>query len=167
MTFFIQMIVTGVVVGSIYGLVALGFVLIYRASDVLNLANGEFVMVGAYITVTLVTVLNLPFFLAVLITLIFSALLGVFVEKVILGPLRNAPPISVIMATIGLSSLLGGAVHMIWGHKSRKFPPGIFPAEPYRFGDVVIQSQYLWSFIIVIAFLIAFSLFFKFSKMGI
>lgn len=167
MTFFIQMIVTGIVVGSIYGLVALGFVLIYRASDVLNLANGEFVMIGAYIAVTLVTVLNLPFFLAVLITLFFSALLGVFVEKVILGPLRNAPPISVIMATIGLSSLLGGAVHMIWGHKSRKFPPGVFPTEPYRFGDVVIQSQYLWSFVIVIGFLIAFSLFFKFSKMGI
>lgn len=167
MTFLIQMIVTGIVVGSIYGLVALGFVLIYRASDVLNLANGELVMVGAYVAVTLVTVLKLPFFIAVLITLVFSAILGVFIEKVILGPLRDAPTISIIMATIGLQSLLAGAVHMIWGHKSRKFPPGIFPTEPYRFGDVVIQSQYLWSFVIVIAFLIAFSLFFKFSKMGI
>src|SRR5690625_313353 len=122
MTFFIQMIVTGIVVGSIYGLVALGFVLIYRASDVLNLANGEFVMIGAYIAVTLVTVMELPFFLAVIITLVLSAVLGVFVEKVVLGPLRNAPPISIIMATIGLSSLLGGAVHMIWGHQTRKFP---------------------------------------------
>lgn len=167
MTFFIQMIVTGIVVGSIYGLVALGFVLIYRASDVLNLANGEFVMIGAYIAVTLVTVLNLPFFLAVLVTLVLSAILGVFVEKVILGPLRNAPPISVIMATIGLSSLLGGAVHMIWGHKTRQFPQGIFPAEPYNFGGVVIQSVYLWSFVIVMALLVIFSLFFKFSKMGI
>src|SRR5699024_3542190 len=166
MTFFIQMVVTGIVVGSIYGLVALGFVLIYRASDVLNLANGEFVMIGAYIAITLITVLKLPFIVAMLLTLVLSAVLGVVVEKVILGPLRNAPTISVIMATIGLSSLLAGAVHMIWGHKTRQFP-SVFPAEPYRFGEVVIQSVYLWSFVIVMALLVVFSLFFKFSKMGI
>lgn len=166
MTFFIQMVVTGIVVGSIYGLVALGFVLIYRASDVLNLANGEFVMIGAYIAISLITVFKLPFIVAMILTLILSALLGVIVEKVVLGPLRNAPPISVIMATIGLSSLLGGAVHMIWGHKTRSFPQ-VFPTEPVRFGDVLITPVYLWSFGIVMVLLIAFTLFFKFSKMGI
>lgn len=166
MTFFIQMVVTGIVVGSIYGLVALGFVLIYRASDVLNLANGEFVMIGAYIAITLITVFKLPFIVSMVITLILSAVIGVLVEKIVLGPLRNAPPISVIMATIGLSSLLAGAVHMIWGHKTRSFPQ-VFPSTPVNIGEVVIRPVYLWSFIIVMSLLIIFTLFFKYSKIGI
>lgn len=166
MTFFIQMVITGVVVGSIYGLVALGFVLIYRASDVLNLANGEFVMIGAYIALTLTTVLQLPFWAAMILTLVLSGLLGFVVERVVLGPLRTAPVISVIMATIGLSSLLGGAVHMIWGHQNRSFPQ-VFPTTPIRIGEIIIQPVYLWSFIIVIILLVIFSIFFKFSKLGI
>ncbi|HLQ82349.1 MAG TPA: branched-chain amino acid ABC transporter permease [Pseudogracilibacillus sp.] len=166
MTFFIQLLVTGIVVGSIYGLVALGFVLIYRASDALNLANGEFVLIGAYISLTIMTAYNLPFILAVLITLVFSAILGLVVERIILRPLQNAPVISVIMATIGLSSVLGGAVHMIWGTQPKSFP-AVFPATPVEFSGIIIAPVYLYSFIIVMVLLIIFSLFFKFSKMGI
>jgi len=160
------MLVTGIVVGSIYGLVALGFVLIYRASDALNLANGEFVIIGAYICLTLMTAYKIPFLFALLITLIFSALLGLIVERIVLRPLQNAPVISVIMATIGLSSLLGGAVHIIWGHQTRTFPQ-IFPPTPIRIGEVIITPVYLWSFIVVMILLIIFSVFFKFSKIGI
>lgn len=166
MTFFLQMLVTGIVVGSIYGLVALGFVLIYRASDALNLANGEFVLIGAYVCVTLVTAYKLPFIAALLITLVFSAFLGLTVERIVLRPLLNAPVISVIMATIGLSSLLGGAAHMIWGHQRQAFPQ-VFPAQPIQIGGIIVTPVYLWSFIIVIALLILFSLFFKFSKIGV
>src|SRR5699024_2056039 len=166
MTFFIQLLVTGIVVGSIYGLVALGFVLIYRASDALNLANGEFVLIGAYISLTIMTAYNLPFILAVLITLVFSAILGLVVERIMLRPLQNTALISVIMATIGLSSVLGGAVHMIWGTQPKSFP-AVFPATPVEFSGIIIAPVYLYSFIIVMVLLIIFSLFFKFSKMGI
>jgi|SRR5690625_3723232 len=166
MTLFFQLLITGIVVGSIYGLVALGFVLIYRASDALNLANGEFVLIGAYICLTVITVLDIPFVYALLITLIISALVGLIVERLVLRPLQNAPVISVIMATIGLSSLLGGAVHMIWGTQPKSYPP-IFPATPVQFSGIVISPVYLWSFIIVIILLIAFSIFFKYSKLGI
>ncbi|HHY21610.1 MAG TPA: branched-chain amino acid ABC transporter permease [Bacilli bacterium] len=166
MTFFMQMLVTGIVVGSIYALVALGFVLIYKASDALNLANGEIVLIGAYICLTLITAYKIPFILALIITLAFNAILGLTIERVVLRPLLNAPVISVIMATLGLSSLLGGAIHIIWGHQNRSFPQ-IFPATPIKIGGVIITPVYLWSFIIVIALLIAFTLFFKYSKMGI
>lgn len=166
MTLFIQLLVTGIVVGSIYGLVALGFVLIYRASDALNLANGEFVLIGAYICLTIMTIYEIPFVFAMLITLVFSAVLGIVVERLILRPLQNAPVISVIMATIGLSSLLGGAVNMIWGTQPRSFPP-IFPPDPIQVSGVIIAPVYLYSFIIVMVLLVIFSLFFKFSKMGI
>lgn len=166
MAFFIQMLVTGIVVGSIYGLVALGFVLIYKASDVLNLANGEFVLIGAYVSLTLIVVFQLPLIAALLITLAFSAVLGLSVERIVLRPLQNAPVISVIMATIGLSSVLGGATQMIWGSDMRTFPQ-IFPETPVRISGIVISPIYLWSFITVLILLIIFSLFFKYSKLGL
>lgn len=166
MIFFLQMLVNGIVVGSIYGLVALGFVLIYRASGALNLANGEFVIVGPYVCLVLMTAYKLPFLVSLLMTLIFSAILGLVVERLVIRPIQNAPVISIIMATIGLSSLLAGAVHMIWGHQTRVFPP-VFPATPLNLSGIIIAPVYLWSFIVVIALLIVFSIFFKFSKMGI
>lgn len=166
MIFFFQMLINGIVVGSIYGLVALGFVLIYRASGALNMANGEFVIIGPYICLVLMTAYNIPFLIALLMTLVFSAVLGMVVERLVVRPIQNAPVISVIMATIGLSSLLAGAIHMIWGHQTRVFPP-IFPPTPVEIGGIIITPVYLWSFIVVIALLILFLLFFKFSKMGI
>ena len=166
MIFFLQMLVTGIVVGSIYGLVALGFVLIYRASGALNLANGEFVIIGPYICLILMTAYKIPFIFALFITLIFSAILGLTVERLVIRPLQNAPVVSVIMATIGLSSLLGGAVHMIWGHQTRTFPQ-VFPPTPINISGIIITPVYLWSFVVVIVILILFSIFFKFSKMGI
>ncbi|MGO4888544.1 branched-chain amino acid ABC transporter permease [Anaerobacillus sp. MEB173] len=166
MTFFLQMLITGIVVGSIYALVALGFVLIYKASDALNLANGEFVLIGSYICLTLVAVYQIPFFIAFLLTLAFNAVLGMAVERVVLRPLINAPVISVIMATIGLSSLLGGIVHMIWGHQTKSYP-SIFPTAPIEIGGIIISPVYLWSFIIVMILLVAFTIFFKYSKMGL
>ena len=143
------MLVTGIVVGSIYGLVALGFVLIYRASGALNLANGEFVIIGPYICLILMTAYKIPFIFALFITLIFSAILGLAVERLVIRPLQNAPVVSVIMATIGLSSLLGGAVHMIWGHQTRTFPQ-VFPPTPINISGVIITPVYLWSFVVVI-----------------
>lgn len=166
MTFFLQMLITGVVVGSIYALVALGFVLIYKASDALNLANGEFVLIGSYICLMLVTVYQIPFLLAFLLTLLLNALLGIMVERIVLRPLINAPIISVIMATIGLASLLGGIVHMIWGYSTKSYPP-IFPAMPFRIGGIIISPVYLWSFIISMFLLIIFTIFFKYSKIGL
>lgn len=166
MTFFLQMLTNGIVVGSIYGLVALGFVLIYRSSGALNLANGEFVLFGPYICLVLMTSYNVPFYIALIITLIVSGILGLIVERLVVRPLQHAPAISVIMATLGLASLLAGAIHMIWGHGTKTFPQ-VFPATPVRFAGVIVTPVYLWSFVIVMALLVVFSLFFKYSKMGL
>ena len=166
MTFFLQMLTNGIVVGSIYGLVALGFVLIYRSSGALNLANGEFVLFGPYICLVLMTSYNVPFYIALIITLIVSGILGLIVERLVVRPLQHAPAISVIMATLGLASLLAGAIHMIWGHGTKTFPQ-VFPATPVRFAGVIVTPVYLWSFVIVMALLVVFSLFFKYSKLGL
>ncbi|TCJ02734.1 branched-chain amino acid ABC transporter permease [Cytobacillus praedii] len=166
MAFFLQMLVTGIVVGSVYALVALGFVLIYKSSDAINFAQGEFLLIGTYVCLTLITAYNIPFIVALFIALMFSAVLGFVIERIVLRPFIGEPVISMIMATIGLSSALAGLVHIIWGHETRVFPQ-IFPEAPVRLGEVVISPVYIWSLVIVIIMLIIFTFFFKYSKLGI
>ncbi|MEW6448201.1 MAG: branched-chain amino acid ABC transporter permease [Bacillota bacterium] len=161
-----QLLVTGLVVGSIYALVALGFVLIYKASDCINFAQGEFLLIGAYVSLALVATHEVPFLLAVGLTLFMAVLLGVLVERLILRPFIGEPVISVIMATIGLSSLMRGIVQIFWGTETRVFPP-IFPQEPVTIGGAVVSQVYLWSLILAILLLVILSLFFKFTTTGI
>lgn len=166
MTFFLQMLVTGIVIGSVYALVALGFVLIYKSSDAINFAQGEFLLVGTYVCLTLVTSYNIPFIPALVLTLLFSAVLGLVIERIVLRPFIGEPVISLIMATIGLSSVLTGLVHIIWGHETKVFPE-IFSEQPVQMGSIIVAPVYLWSLAIVIIMLLLFTLFFKYSKMGI
>lgn len=166
MDFMLQLVVSGLVIGSVYSLVALGFVLIYKSSDAINMAQGEFLLVGTYICLTLVTTYQVPFIPALLLTLVFSAALGFAVERLILRPFIGEPVISMIMATIGLSSLMAGVIHVFWGFETRVYPP-IFSEEPIHLGAIFISPVYLWSLVIVLILLVLFTLFFKFSKMGI
>ncbi|MBU8878080.1 branched-chain amino acid ABC transporter permease [Bacillus sp. FJAT-29790] len=166
MVFFLQMLATGIVIGSVYALVALGFVLIYKSSDAINFAQGEFLLIGTYVCLTLITAYNIPFIAALFIALLFSAVLGFAIERIVLRPFIGEPVISMIMATIGLSSVLAGIVHIIWGHETRVFPQ-IFSDQPVRLGEIVIAPVYLWSLLIVVIMLLIFTLFFKYSKLGI
>ncbi len=170
MSDFLQLTVTGLVVGGVYSMVALGFVLIYKASDVINFAQGQLLMAGAYVALALMVTFKVPaipfFLLAVLITLAFSFLLGMLIERAVLRPFIGEPVISVIMATIGLSSVLSGLIQVFWGTETRTFPP-IFPQDPVRLGEVVVSQVYLWSLGITIALLTIFTFFFKYSSVGI
>jgi len=166
MDFFLQVLVSGFVVGGIYSLVALGFVLIYKSSDAINFAQGEFLLIGAYVSLTLIAAYHVPLIPALLLSLVFCALLGFAIERLVLRPFIGEPVISMIMATIGLSSLLGGIVHIIWGTQTRVFPP-LFGSDSVQLGTVVISPIYLWSLLIIALLLVIFTLFFKYSKMGI
>ncbi len=166
MDFFLQLVINGLVIGSVYALVALGFVLIYKASDVLNLAQGELVLVGAYIGWALLAQLNLPLVVSLAGALAFAVATGWLVERLALRPLIGEPVISVIMVTIGLSSILRGAVEVAWGVETRVFPP-IFSQQPIMIAGLPVSQVYLWSFGLTIVLLIAFALFFRFTKYGI
>jgi branched-chain amino acid transport system permease protein len=167
MVMFLQLLVIGLAIGSIYALIALGFVLIYKSSDAINFAQGEFVLLGTYVCLTLITSYQVPFLPALLLTLVFSAVLGWAVERVVLRPFIGEPVISMIMATIGLSSVMAGVIHLFWGTDTRVFP-SIFPDKPLELGGGVVVSQvYLWSLVCVMILLALFTLFFKFSKLGI
>lgn len=166
MEYYLQLIISGLVVGSIYSLVALGFVIIFKATKVVNFAQGELVMFGAYVCFALTVQFHLPFLVSFLLTLVFSVLLGLLVERLVLRPLIGEPIISVIMVTIGLSSMLKSFVQMGWGTQIHVFPQ-ILPQEPLVLLGLPIAPVYVAAFGLALLLFGVFSLFFKYSSIGI
>jgi branched-chain amino acid transport system permease protein len=166
MDFFLQLVINGLVVGSVYALVAMGFVIIYKSTSVLNFAQGEFLLLGAYVSLALLTRWHVPFWATVALTLGFAAVLGLAIERLILRPMIGEPVVSVIMVTLGLSSILRAVVQGVWGTDTRPFPE-IFPSAPMMIGPVPVSRAYAWSLGCVVVLLVAFSLFFKYSRFGI
>jgi branched-chain amino acid transport system permease protein len=162
----IQVIVAGLATGGVYGLIALGFVLIYKATSVLNLAMGDFMTLGAFICFSALTMIHVPFWIAFIITIIFAILLGIVIETLILRPLIGEPIISVIMVTIGLGAILRGLMYMIWDPTYRAFPQ-IFPPKPLKLGFAVVPSGLLWGFIFAVITTLLFIFVFKFSRTGV
>jgi branched-chain amino acid transport system permease protein len=166
MELFIQLTLTGLTNGAILALAALGFVLIYKASDVINFAQGEFLLVGGYVIYAMIGQFGLVWPIAMVVTIVVAIGLGIVVERLVLRPLIGEPIISVIMVTIGLSSLLKAIVSTIWGNLPRAFPPFI-PTTPVKILGATIGADRLWAIAIAIMMLGSFTYFFRRSKEGI
>lgn len=156
----------GLLAGGLQALIALGFVLIYKGTGVINFAMGEFMMLGAYFFYTANMMWGLPPSFALLLALAAVATCAALIERAILRPLSGQPVISVLMATIGLASALGGGVDAVWGGKNYEMP-SLLPRAPLHIGEVLIPGQVLWSFVLAALIIIAFTLYFRFSKTGI
>jgi branched-chain amino acid transport system permease protein len=166
MEFFLDLITNGLLVGLMYALVALGFVLIYKATSVLNFAQGDLVMFAAYIAAVLLSLDWMPIWLMVILLAVGMVALGFILERGILRPLVGQSEVSVIMVTIGLSFVLQGLVALLWGASTKPLPlPVRF--EPYIIGPVFISPINLVAAVIAILFLIAFGLFFTRSRLGV
>jgi len=166
MNIFLILLTSGIAVGGIYALIALGFVLIYKATSIINFATGEFMMIGAYIFYTFTVMLGWPAIPAFIMVMAGAALLGMLVEFSILRHMLGQPTISIIMVTIGLSSILTGFAEMIWSSDFKSFPP-LFPRAPIIIGNVIVRSNLFWGFVVAMVTVILFSIFFKYSKIGI
>lgn len=166
MELFFMTLTTGIMVGGIYALVALGWVLIYKCSGVLNLAMGEMTLIGAYMSLTFYT-MGMPFLLALLLSLIVGLILGVLTERIFLDKLIGQPVLTVIMVTVGLAFFFKGTLQFIWGTDTRVFHPAVFADEPVRIGPLVIGQVYLWSFFAAILLLVIFVAFFKYTRWGL
>jgi branched-chain amino acid transport system permease protein len=164
--YYLQLFINGLVVGSIYSLVALGFVIIYKATKVVNFAQGELVMVGAYICFSLTVQFHIPFVWAFVLTLAFSVLLGLAIERMVLRPLIGEEHISVIMVTIGMSSVLKSLVQLFWGTQIRVYPQ-VLPSEPFVIAGLPIAPVYIAAFVLSGVLFAIFSIFFKYSRIGI
>ncbi|MBU4345275.1 MAG: branched-chain amino acid ABC transporter permease [Proteobacteria bacterium] len=166
MELFLMALTNGIMVGGIYALVAIGWVLIYKCSGVLNLAMGEMTLIGAYLSLTFYS-MGVPFLLALLISISIGFVLGILTERIFLDKLIGEPVLAVIMLTVGLSFLFRGSIELIWGTDTRVFSPTVFSIEPIMIGPVSISEVYLWSFIAAIILLIIFVCFFKYTRWGL
>ena len=165
LVFILQLVISGIAVGGVYSLMALGFVLIFKASAVVNFGPGELVLFGAYVAWATILNMKLPLYVALPLTLVVAILLGLVIERGILRPLIGEPIISVIMVTFGFASVIRGFLNMTWGSDTRPFPV-LFSPEPFRLGPVPISPVHVWSFVIVLILLLSFSIFFRFSLTG-
>jgi len=165
--FYIQLLISGLVLGSIYALVALGFAIIFKSTSVVNFAQGELLMFGAYFCFAMVVQYKVPWFWAFLLTLVFSLSLALIVERLILRPMIGEPVISIIMVTIGLSSVLRSIITAIWGTQIEIYEPPLFPDTTVMVAGIPISQVYLWSFGLAATLLALFGVFFKYSKAGV
>ncbi|WP_289018282.1 branched-chain amino acid ABC transporter permease [uncultured Ornithinimicrobium sp.] len=166
MSTFLNLLVYGLADGAILALAALGFVLIYKATSVINFAQGEFLLVGAYMFYTAFVVLGLPLIAAVAVGVVVATILGVVVERFILRPMIGEDPISIIMVTIGLSMLLNALVQMFYG-TSVKSQPAILPRGSVDFLGATVPLNRLLVILIAAVVLTAFTVFFRRSRHGI
>jgi len=165
--YLLQLIISGLVVGSIYAAVALGFTIIYKATRVVNFAQGELLMVGAYVCFAFVVQMGVPFWSALLLTVLFGIVLAFFIERLIVRPMIGEPIISIIMVTIGLSLVMRSLITAVWGNDILVYEPKLFPQDMVTIAGVPISQEFIWCFVLSMFLLAVFSAFFKFSKAGV
>jgi len=167
MEFFLQLLVNGISLGFVYALSALGFVMIFKSSSVLNFAHGELLAIGAFLFLVLSSTLQLPIALAFILTLIGSFALGFIIERLFLRPLIGEALIQVIMLTVGLAAMFKGLMLFFFGGDIHDYPKFLPDGLALNWGAIEVPPVYVASLIAGIFFLIMFGLFFKFSSQGI
>lgn len=160
MTEYFQYIVNGLVVGGVYAIVAVGFVTIYNVSKVINLAQGEFLMLGSMLAVSLLG-LQIPYGVAILLSVMLVTGIGILMQKFIVGKAKNATPLSLIILTIGVSILIRGLASQIWGKDSYTLKP-LTGNDPLSFAGVSVARQSVW--IVLAVAVILFGLWFLMEK---
>lgn len=166
MDFFLLLISTGLVSGAAYGLIAMGFALIYKSTGVVNFAQGEMVMLTAYISYSLSTTWDLSFLPLMLLTIPISMILGLVLERIFIRPMLGEPVFAIVMVTVGLAVMLRGITIMIWGPDPFNFTAGI-PTEVVYLGTIPFYPAQIY-LILALALVTAIAwAFLRFSRMGI
>ncbi|AYG70311.1 branched-chain amino acid ABC transporter permease [Rhizobium sp. CCGE531] len=163
--FLIEVLIGGLLSGVMYSLVAIGFVLIYKTSGVLNFAQGAMLLFAALTFVSLLE-RGVPFALALVVTFAVMVLIGIAIERTVLRPLTNKPPITLFMATLGLSYIIEGAAQLIWGTQVHGLELGIEDV-PFDIGGVFISQFDLFAAAVAAAMVAALSAFFRYTRIGL
>lgn len=163
---FLQYVITGLAVGMVYALIALGFALVWKSSSVANLALGQLVLISSWFTYGMLVQASLPYWLGLPLTILFALFLGWIIERFALRPLVAQPILSLITVTLGVAYFLEGVVSFIWPMSVAALPR-IFPVEPVHIGPAVVSQEYIWAAVISLALFGLLSLFFRYHKMGV
>ena len=163
---FLQFTITGISVGAVYALIALGFALIWKASGVANLALGQIVLISSWFTYAMMVQVELPQWLAFPAVIVFAIFLGWIIERFALRPLIAQPILSLITVTLGLGYFLEGVVTLAWPQSLGNLPR-FLSNEPVHIGSAIITQEYLWVIAICVVVFIVLTLFFRYHRMGI
>jgi branched-chain amino acid transport system permease protein len=166
MTGFLQQIISGMATGAIYASLALALVLIYRAMDVANFAQGEMATFSTFISYSLIEYLHLQFWLAFVITVLLSFALGVVVERVVVRPFEGKPVLTLVIVTLALFTMINGITGLIWGYVFKSYS-GAFPTQPVVFGGLYVNVEDIGIFSVVLVMLLLLYLFFSRTKAGL
>ena len=167
-TQFLQLTLAGVAQGCVYALVALGFVLIYKATETVNFAQGDMMMLGAFFGLTASTVLGLPYWATIAFAIIVMAAVGMLIERIVIRPVLGYPTFTVVMITIGVGYILRGVVTMVpgWGTDTYTLRTP-FGDSVLRIGGAVIAAEQLATIGLTTALCLLLYLFFRFAKLGV
>lgn len=160
-----QQIFSGIGTGCIYALIGLALTLVYKATDIINFAVGEMMMMSAFMAYTFLTIVKLPYYQVFILTVLFSGLMGAFVERLTIRPVFNAPVFSIIILTFGLGLILKGAAGIIWTFDTLTIQPA-FSMEPHKVWKLVITSLDIGNIAVSVILMLLFFLFFKFTVLG-
>ena len=163
---YLQFTVTGISVGAVYALIALGFVLIWKASSVANLALGQIVLMSSWFSFSMLDQAGLPLWLALPIVIVFALFLGWVIERFALRPLIAQPILSLIAVTLGIGYFLEGVVTFVWPMSTAALPD-IFPQSTFHLGTAVISYEYVWVIGICLLVFLGLTLFFRYHHMGV
>ena len=166
MTELLQLLITGLAVGMVYALIALGFVVVWKSSSVANLALGQLVLFSSWFTYGMLVQANFPLWLGFLLVIPFALVLGWLIERFALRPLIAQPILSLITVTLGVAYFIEGIVTFIWP-KSVAGLPRLFPIEPLRIGAAVVSQEYVWVAAISLVVFGLLTLFYRYHRMGI
>ncbi|WP_213956862.1 branched-chain amino acid ABC transporter permease [Variovorax sp. dw_954] len=166
MSEFLEYSLLGLLSGGVMALIALSFVLIYKGTGVVNFAVGEVMMLGAYLYYAASVTFGLAPWLAFGLALVAIGALAIAIERVVLRPLSGQPAVAVLMATIGMASIVHGGVEAIWGGDTFS-PPTLLPRTPLLLGEILIPGTVLGNFAVAAVLIAGFLAFFRYSKTGI
>ena len=165
MQLFMQQLINGIALGSIYALVALGYTMVYGTIKLINFAHGDIYMVGAFFGYFLVSVLQMNVYLAMIVAMFFCAILGVVIERIAYKPLRNSTRVAALITAIGVSYLLQNSMIYFVGPEVKAFP-GTVTNQIYRVFGLVINSKQILVFITTVIFMVLLQIIVKYTKMG-
>jgi branched-chain amino acid transport system permease protein len=163
---FLQFLISGLAVGMVYALIALGFALIWKSSSVANLALGQLVLVSSWFTYAMLVQAEFPLWLAFILVIFFALALGWIIERFALRPLIAQPILALITVTLGLGYFIEGVVNFIWPWSVDALPR-LFPREVIHIGPAVVSQEYIWVVGICLIVFALLTLFFRYHKMGI
>jgi branched-chain amino acid transport system permease protein len=165
---FIQLVISGISQGCIYGLIALGFVLIYKATETVSFAQGELMMLGAFCGLAAMTFLGFPFWLAILSTIAAMAVFGVLLERIVIRPILGQPQFSIVMLTIGIGYVARGLITMIPGIGTETHAlPVPYKDEVFNIGTLVLNAEQLVIIGATATLCLLLFAIFRYSKIGI